>query len=125
MTEQRSAEEIVHRYWTSVWLERDLSVVAESYTDPTVRHTAEGSRTLTAEQLEAEVADQLRAVRGESFSIDQLTVDGDIAWLRLTLRGLSMAAMTPTVITWLAQYRIEDGRIAETWVLHRSGVDWH
>lgn len=120
-----SADEIVHRYWNRVWLERDLTVLAESYTDPTTRHTVDGTRTVSVAQLQDDLSESLRAMRGESFSVDRLTVVGDTAWLRLTLRGVSLATMMPLVITWMAEYRLENGRIAETWVLHRSGVDWH
>ena len=125
MSDPPTAHEIVERYWRRVWLERDLDAVAESYTDPTIRHTVHGTRTVSVEQLQRDLTDSLRGFRGESFSIDQLTVDGDIAWLRLTLRGVSLAAMTPIVITWMAQYRLDRGCIAETWVLHQSGLDWH
>ena len=123
-SEPRTAERVVQRYWESVWIERDLSVLGDLYTDPTIRHTVNGSRTVDLATLAANLTDSLRAMRGESFNIDQLTVVDDIAWLRLTLRGLSLAAMTPITITWLAQYRLEGGRIAETWALHQAGLDW-
>lgn len=125
MTEPDNAVDVVNRYWTRVWLERDLSVIAESYTDPTVRHTVDGTRTVTVAELKSQLTESLRAFRGESFTVDGLTIDGDMAWVRLTLRGFSLAAMTPMVMTWMAQYRIQDGRIAETWALHKTGLDWH
>lgn len=124
MNDSPTAHEVVNRYWTRVWLERDLEAIAESYTDPTIRHTVHGTRTVSVEQLQLDLSESLRAFRGEAFSVDQLTIDGDIAWIRLTLRGVSLAAMTPIVITWMGQYRIENDRIAETWVLHQSGLDW-
>lgn len=122
--EPRTAEDVVQRYWNSVWIERDLSALSDLYTDPTIRHTVNGSRTVDIATLAADLTESLRAIRGESFNVDQLTVVGDIAWLRLTLRGMSLAAMTPITITWLAQYRLENGRIAETWALHQAGLDW-
>jgi len=30
---------VVEQYWNSVWIERDLSVLGDLYTDPTIRHT--------------------------------------------------------------------------------------
>jgi len=118
-------EEIVHRHWTRVWLERDLSALGELYTDPTIRHSVEGSRTVSIADLGNQLGDGLRALRGESFSIDALTVDDPIAWVRLTLRGISLAAMTPMSFTWIAQYRLEGNKIAETWALHQANLDWH
>lgn len=123
-SEPRTAEAVVQRYWKSVWIDRDLSVLGDLYTDPTIRHTVNGSRTVDIATLAANLGESLRAMRGESFNVDQLTVVDDIAWLRLTLRGVSLAAMTPINITWLAQYRLEGGRIAETWALHHAGLDW-
>ena len=124
-TQSLSPDDIVRRYWEHVWIRRDLSVLGDLYNDPTIRHTANGSRVMTLAELEATLSDALRAVRGESFTVDQLTIDGAIAWLRLTLHGMNLANMSPTTITWLAQYRLENGRIAETWGLHQSGLDWH
>lgn len=122
--EPRTAQSVLERYWRSVWIERDLSVLGDVYTDPTIRHTVNGSRTVDLATLASSLTDSLRAMRGESFNIDQLTVVDDIAWLRLTLKGLSLAAMTPITITWLAQYRLEGDRIAETWALDQAGLDW-
>ena len=122
--EPRTAETVVQQYWTSVWIDRDLSVLGDLYTDPTIRHTVNGSRTVDLATLAGTLSESLRAMRGESFTIDKLTVVDDIAWLRLTLRGMSLAAMTPIEITWIAQYRLEGGRIAETWALHQAGLGW-
>ncbi len=120
-----TAEEIVRNYWTQVWIERDLSVLGEYYTDPTIRHTVHGSQTLTVAELAAQLTDGLSAIRGEDFTVDALTIVDDIAWLRLTLHGISLATATPMTVTWIAQYRLEHGKIAETWALHHANLDWH
>ena len=117
-------EEVVRNYWMHVWVDRDLSVLGDYYTDPTIRHTIEGSQTMSVADLAKQLSNGLRAIRGEGFSIDALTVVDEVAWVRLTLRGISLAVMTPMTYTWLAQYRIEDGKIAETWALHQAGIDW-
>lgn len=120
-----AAAEVVRRYWDDVWLQRDLSVLGDLYTEPTVRHTSSGSRTMTLADLERQLGDALNALRGESFKIDALTIVDDVAWVRLTLHGVSMATMAPMIFTWMAQYRLEGNKIAETWALHQSGLDWH
>lgn len=119
-----TADDVVRRYWDHVWIKRDLSVIGDLYTDPTTRHTESGSRTVTVAQLQANLGESLRAHRGESFTIHELDIIDDRAWLRLTLRGVSLASMTPMTLAWLGQYRLEDGKIAETWALHQSGFDW-
>lgn len=118
------AASVIRTYWERVWLERDLDALDELVTDPSVRHTDEGTQTLSVAQLRARVGDALRAIRSESLSIDALTVVDDVAWVRLTLRGVSLATMAPMTLTWMAQYRFVEGRITETWQLHRSGLDW-
>ena len=119
-----TAEEIVLNYWTKVWVERDLSVLGDLHTDPTIRHTLNGTQTLTIAELTVQLTDGLQTIRGEDFTLDALTVVDDTAWVRLTLRGISLAAMTPMNYTWMAQYRLEGGKIAETWALHQANLDW-
>lgn len=119
------AEQLVRTYWQRVWLERDLDALDELVTDPVMRHTLDGSAPLSVAKLKDRLGDALAAVRSEEMSIDALTVDGDTVWLRLTLQSVSMATMTPMPLTYMAQYRIENGRIAEIWQLHQSGLDWH
>lgn len=119
-----TAEEIVLNYWTKVWVERDLSVLGELHTDPTIRHTVGGSQTVSIADLARQLADGLQTIRGESFTLDALTVVDDVAWVRVTLRGFSLAAKTPMSYTWMAEYRLEDGKIAETWALNQANLDW-
>jgi hypothetical protein len=115
---------VVRSYWDRVFLERDLDALASLVTDPSVRHTADGTRTFSIAELRTHLDGALRSLRAESVEIDAMSVDGSTVWLRTTLRGVSMASMSPLRIAWLAQYRIEDGRIAESWSLHQVGADW-
>ncbi len=124
MDAPRTAEEIVLNYWTKVWVERDLSVLGDLHTDPTIRHTLAGTQTLSVAELATQLQDGLQTIRGESFTLDALTVVDDTAWVRLTLRGVSLAATTAMNYTWMAQYRLEGGKIAETWALHQANLDW-
>ncbi len=121
MTAQESA---VRGYWERVWLERDLDALEDLVTDPIVRHTAEGTETLTRLELRRRLAAAFEAVRASEVSMDALVADGDAVWVRLTLRGVSLATAAPMSLAWLAQYRIEGGRIAELWALHQPGADW-
>ena len=118
------AESVVRAYWERVWLERDLDALEDLVADPIVRHTAEGTETLTRGELRRRLAGAFEAVRATEVSIDATTADGPIAWVRLTLRGVSLATAAPMSLAWLAQYRTEGGRIAELWALHQPGADW-
>ena len=119
-----SAESVVRAYWERVWLERDLDALADLVADPVVRHTAEGTESLTRRELRRRLASAFEAVRATEVSIDSITADGPDAWVRLTLRGVSLATAAPMSLAWLGQYRVEGGRIAELWALHQPGADW-
>ena len=121
---EASAETVVRAYWERVWLERDLDALEDLVSDPVVRHTAEGTESLTRRELRRRLASAFEAVRASEVSFDAITADGPVAWVRLTLRGVSLATAAPMSLAWLAQYRIEGGRIAELWALHQPGADW-
>ena len=123
-TPETSPESVVRAYWERVWLERDLDALEDLVTDPVVRHTAEGTQSLTRGEYRRRLADAFEAVRATDVSIDSITADGPLAWVRLTLRGVSLATTAPMSLAWLGQYRVEDGRIAELWALHQPGADW-
>lgn len=118
------AESVVRAYWDRVWLQRDLDALADLVADPVVRHTNEGTQSLTRRELRRRLAGAFEAVRACEVSLDAITADGAMVWLRLTLRGVSLASAAPMSLAWLAQYRVEHGRIAELWALHQVGVDW-
>ena len=117
-------ESVVREYWERVWLERDLDALEDLVADRVVRHTAEGTESLTRQQLRRRLAGAFEAVRASEVSFDAMTSDGTTVWLRLTLRGVSLATAAPMSLAWLAQYRVEGGRIAELWALHQPGADW-
>lgn len=121
---EASAESVVRAYWDRVWLERDLEALEDLVADPIVRHTAEGTESLSREEFRRRLAGAFEAVRASEVSIDAITADGPIAWVRLTLRGVSLATAAPMSLAWLAQYRTEGGRIAELWALHQPGAEW-
>ncbi len=117
-------EAIIRSYWERVWLDRDLDRLDELVTDPSTRHTAEGTRTYTLPELKIRIAAIGEMIRGTEMSLDAVTTHGEMAWARLTLRGVSLATMVPITVTWMAQYRIIGGRMAETWALHQVDLDW-
>lgn len=123
-TNEASAEAVVRAYWERVWLERDLDALDHLISDPVVRHTAEGTQSLTRQQMRRLLADAFEMVRATEVSIDAICADGPLVWIRLTLRGVSLATAAPMSLVWLAQYRIEGGLIAELWALHQPGTDW-
>ena len=104
---------------------RDLDALDGIVTEPSVRHSPDGTFELTVSGLKKRIAEALRTICGSSFDIDAITVDGDTVWARITLKGATLATMAPLSVTWMAQYRLEGDRIAEMWALHESGLDWN
>ena len=118
------AESVVRRYWESIWLERDLDAREGLVSEPIVRHGPDGTETLTRPQLRQRLASAFEAVRACELSFDAITTEGATVWVRLTVRGVSLATAAPMSLAWLAQYRVEGGRIVELWGLHQAGADW-
>ncbi|MDE0666886.1 MAG: nuclear transport factor 2 family protein [Acidimicrobiaceae bacterium] len=118
------AESVVRRYWERIWLERDLDALEGLVSEPVVRHGPDGTETLTRPQLRQRLASAFEAVRACELSFDAITTEGATVWVRLTVRGVSLATAAPMSLAWLAQYRVEGGRIVELWGLHQAGADW-
>ncbi len=125
MVEMADAERVVRDYWQKVWVDADLDSLADVVAEPTIRHTIDGTHELTLAALRQRISDALRTICGSEVSIDSITVDGDMVWARVTLKGTTLATMAPLTLTWMAQYRLEGDKIAEMWALHRSGLDWN
>ena len=123
-TPETSPESVVRAYWERVWLGRDLDALDEVVADPLVRHTAEGTQVMARSDLRRRLSGAFEAVCASEVDFDALAVEGDSVWVRLTLRGVSLATAGPLSVAWLAQYRIDGGRIAELWALHQPGTDW-
>ena len=119
-----AAETAVRGYWERVWLEQDLDALEDLVADRIVRHTAEGTETLTRAELRRRLCGAFETVRACEVSFDAVAAEGSGVWVRLTLRGVSLATAAPMSLAWLAQYRVEGGRIAELWALHQPGADW-
>ncbi|MXZ53897.1 MAG: nuclear transport factor 2 family protein [Acidimicrobiaceae bacterium] len=119
-----NAESVVRSYWERIWLERDLDALQDLVSDPTVRHGPDGTETLTRQQYRQRLAGAFEAIRASDISVHALTADGDTVWIRLTMRGVSLASASPTPVAWMGQYRVSGGRIVEIWSLHQTGIDW-
>ncbi len=118
------AEAVVKRYWTRIWLERDLEWLGEVIADPVVRHTGESSETLSLDDLRTRLAATFESLRVCDVNIGAMACADDCVWVRLTVRGVSLATAAPLTLAWMAQYRLAKGRIAEIWSLQRPGAEW-
>ena len=111
-------------YWERIWLERDLDALEDLVSEPIVRHGPDGTETLSRRQLRQRLAGAFEAIRATEVSVHALTADGDTAWIRLTMRGVSLATASAILVAWMGQFRVSGGRITEIWSLHQAGIDW-
>jgi hypothetical protein len=122
MSEQN--EELVRRLWNQIWLESELDPLGEIVADPYTRHTRDGTYSTTPADYASHISSMVRLIRGTSVGFDHIASIDDMVYARLTLEGVNLDAGSTVTLTWLTQYRIADGRIAEAWSMHQSGIDW-
>ncbi|MDG2029353.1 MAG: ester cyclase [Acidimicrobiales bacterium] len=116
--------DLVARLWNEIWIEGDLDRLPEIVHDPYVRHTREGTVSSTPAQYARHIESAVRTIRGTEVQMHDAVVDGDILFARLNLHGVNIDTGGSVKITWLTQYRIVDGRIAEAWTMHQPDLDW-
>jgi len=126
----RDPAEVVTTLWHRIWIEGDLDSLTDLVADPYVRHTREGTLRQTPQQYADTLASAIETIRGTAVTVDDLHVaddaqsDGSMVMARLTLDACNMTTGDPVRIAWLAHYRVVHGQVAESWVLHETGLDW-
>ena len=120
----RENEELVEALWRHVWLDRSLDRLGEVLADRFVRHTRDGTERTTPERYARHVSSAVATIRPTELRFDHISSVGDFVFARLGLEGVNVAVGTPVKITWIAQYRIASGLIAESWSMHQTDLDW-
>lgn len=100
----------------SVWHDARLDLVPDCVGATYARHDEQGDRVVTCDEYAAELA-KVRAARpdirvlvyGHNFT-------GDRAWFRFAFRWTDTATGQPCGRAGMQLYRIEAGKLAETWV---------
>lgn len=105
------------RWISEAWNAGRAELVPELVGPTYVRHEARGSRTVTAAEYAAEVAGIQRALPGVRFLVHDCLVAGDRLWVRWTMLGVVAATGDSMRRMGLQVYRLENGRLAETWIL--------
>jgi hypothetical protein len=111
--------------WELVWHDGRYDLVADCVCAHYVRHDEAGDRTVTREAYAAELA-MLRQARPDVRIIvyDHL-LSGNRAWYRFTMRWTDQATGKVYTRAGLQAYRIEGGKLAETWLtLQPIGSAW-
>lgn len=115
---------LVSKLWHQIWIDGELDLLDGIVTDPYVRHSREGTTTSTPAEYARHIESAVRTIRGTEVEIHATATAGDLVFARLNLHGVNMDTGNPVKLTWLAQYRVEGDRIAESWTMHQPGLDW-
>jgi hypothetical protein len=103
--------------WERVWHEGQYNLVPDCVGSHYIRHDEKGDRTVTREAYAAEIT----ALRLERPDIRVVVYDhafeGNRAWFRFAFKWTDPASDEPRSRAGFQSYRVEDGKLAETWVM--------
>ena len=111
--------------WELVW-HKDRHDLVPSCVGPTyLRHEASGDRTVTAESYAEELAKMKAARPGVRVAVYDHMFQDNRAWFRFTFKWLDPKTHEPQTQAGMQSYRIEGGKLAETWItLQPIGSAW-
>jgi hypothetical protein len=125
MSEESVLRELFDR-WERVWHEGRYDLIPTWIAPTYIRHDEAGDRTVTREAYAAEIA----KIRQERPDIRVVVYDhsfkGDRAWFRFAFKWTDPKTGEPRSRAGMQSYRIEAGKIAETWLaLQPLGSEWN
>jgi SnoaL-like polyketide cyclase len=111
--------------WERVWHQGQFDLVPDCVAPQYVRHDEAGDRTVTREAYAGELA-KLRQDRPDvRILVYDHTLQGNRAWYRFTMKWTDRDSGEARTRAGLQSYRIEGGKLAETWVmLQPLGTAW-
>jgi SnoaL-like domain len=116
---------VIRRWLDEVWMAGDLDAVDELVAPRYVRHGVSGTVVRDRAGLKEDLRHYFRVLHKPVITVDDQAVAGDRVWMRMTIEGVDLEAGTTRLMTWLQVFRVDDeGRLAESWVLHAAEVDW-
>lgn len=111
--------------WELVWHEDRHDLVASCVRPTYVRHEAAGDRTVTAESYGPELAKMKEARPGIRVAVYDHMFAENRAWFRFMFKWRDPKSGEPQTQAGMQSYRIEDGKLAETWImLQPVGSTW-
>lgn len=102
--------------WERVWHEGEYDLIPGCVGSTYIRHDEQGDRTVTREAYAAELA----GVRVQRPDIRVVVYDASFgagrAWFRFAFKWTDQTSGDPRLRAGMQTYRIEDGKLAETWI---------
>jgi hypothetical protein len=111
--------------WERVWHEGPYDLIPGCVQPNYIRHDEAGDRTVTREAYAVEIEAARRDRPNNRFVVYDHEITADRAWFRFTLMWNDAATGDPITRAGLQVYRIECGKIAETWLMFQPlGSAW-
>jgi hypothetical protein len=127
MSQEDAMQELWNK-WTKVWHEGRDDLLPECLAPVYTRHGSSIQSAFTVAFSREEYGRVLAAEREEfhlRFSIEDQAFIGDRMWFRATLYRTDPETGQQMTRAAIQVYRVEDGRLAETWVAYQdSGSAW-
>jgi hypothetical protein len=114
----------MQRWWNDVWQEGRDDLVAELVADPYVRHGASATVRRNHQELRDDLRQFQRVLHHPTVTIDDAAYADDKVWSRVTMEGLNRETGEMRTVSWLQVHRLENDKIAESWMLYANGIDW-
>ena len=111
---------VVERWIDDVWHDGRVALVPEIVGPTYLRHELNGTRSVTPAEYAAEIISVRRALPDVRFLVHDCYAVGDRVWLRWTMVGTSAQTGEAVQRVGMQVYRLDGGRLVETWVLMPS-----
>ena len=111
--------------WERVWHEGRYDLISDCVQPNYIRHDETGDRTVTREAYAAEIAMMRQEWPNIRVVVYDHSFESDRAWFRFAFKWSDPKSGEPRSRAGMQSYRIEAGKLAETWLMLRPlGSAW-
>lgn len=116
MSEETALRDLFDR-WERVWQEGQYDLISDCVQPNYIRHDEVGDRTVTSEADAAEIAKTRQDRPDIRIVVYDHILKGNRAWFRFTFKWTDADTGETGTRAGMQSYRIEAGKLAETWLL--------
>ncbi len=113
------SKEVVHNLfdrWERVWHDGQYDLIPSCVAEHYIRHDEAGNRTVTRAAYAAEIAKVHQDRPNVRVVVYDHSFESDRAWFRFAFKWPDPNTGEPLSRAGMQSYRIEDGKLAETWL---------
>ena len=111
--------------WERVWHEGQYNLIPDCVGQNYIRHDEKGDRTVTRAEYAAEIEQVHKERPGIRVVVYDHSFEGDRAWFRFAFKWTDIKTGEPRSRAGFQSYRIEGGKLAETWLsMQPLGSTW-